>query len=286
MRFAFIQERQEEYPVALMCRMLKVSRSGYYGWRDRKDSARSKRRGELIEQMCRVRQASRNTYGSPRMTVELKGRGMEVCENTVAKYMREAGICAAPRRRFVPRTTDSTHDHPIAPNRLERDFAARAPNQKWACDLTCIRTDQGWLFLAVVMDLFSRKIVGWSMSENSKAECVAQALSMAISRRKPPAGLLHHSDRGVQYACGLYRRLLLRHGIAPSMSRRGNCYDNACVESFFGTLKSELVHRTHYPTRRQAEASVFEWIEVFYNRQRRHSSLGYLSPEAFEAQIN
>ena len=272
--------------MSVMCRMLNVTRSGYYAWRDRPASARAQRRDELIERIRQVHDESRGTYGSPRIAVELKEANVRVCQNTVAKYMREDGVSVKPRRSFVPRTTDSDHPHPIAPNRLDRDFSATAPNQKWACDLTYVWTDQGWLYLSVVIDLFSRKVVGWSMSENLKAQGVAEALTMAIARRRPDAGLLHHSDRGVQYACGDYRALLEEHGITASMSRTGNCYDNAVTESFFGTLKTELVHRTRYRTRAEAQASIFEWIECWYNRRRRHSSLGYVSPEAFEAQIN
>ena len=272
----------------LLCEVLQVTRSGYYAWRDRPQSRRQQRRAELMKQIRQVHEESRATYGSPRVTPELNDRGLDVCENTVARYMREAGLAVKPRKRFVPRTTDSDHEHPIAPNRLERDFAASAPDRKWACDLTHIFTEEGWLYLSVVIDLFSRKLVGWSMSDDLKASGVAEALQMAVARRRPgpDAGLLHHSDRGVQYACARYRALLAEHGIACSMSRPGNCYDNALAESFFGTLKTELVHRTRYATRAQARASVFEWIECWYNRRRRHSSLGYLSPEAFEAQIN
>ena len=272
----------------LLCEVLQVTRSGYYAWRDRPQSRRQQRRAELMKQIRQVHEESRATYGSPRVTPELNDRGLDVCENTVARYMREAGLAVKPRKRFVPRTTDSDHEHPIAPNRLERDFAASAPDRKWACDLTYIFTEEGWLYLSVVIDLFSRKLVGWSMSDDLKASGVAEALQMAVARRRPgpDAGLLHHSDRGVQYACARYRALLAEHGIACSMSRPGNCYDNALAESFFGTLKTELVHRTRYATRAQARASVFEWIECWYNRRRRHSSLGYLSPEAFEAQIN
>jgi len=240
----------------------------------------------VIGQIRNVHDESRGTYGSPRVTVELKDQGLSVSENTVARYMRAAGIAVKPKRRFVPRTTDSDHRHPIAPNRLDRDFAATAPDQKWACDLTYIWTDEGWLYLSVVLDLFSRRVVGWSMHENLRATGVTAALGMALKRRRPDAGLLHHSDRGVQYACGDYRALLDAHGITASMSRPGNCYDNAVAESFFGTLKTELVHRTRYPTRAAARASVFAWIECWYNRRRRHSSLGYLSPEAFEARNN
>ena len=270
----------------VMCRILKVARSGYYAWRDRPASAREQRRAELVKQIRRVHADSRGTYGSPRVTPELNERGIRVCENTVARYMREDGLFVKPRRRFFPRTTDSDHAHPIAPNRLDRDFAADAPDRKWACDLTYIFTEAGWLYLSVVIDLFSRKVVGWSMSDDLKAAGVAEALEMALTRRKPAAGLLHHSDRGVQYACDLYRQLLDRHGIAVSMSRPGNCYDNAVAESFFGTFKAELVHREHYRSREEARASIFQWIECWYNRRRRHSSLGYLSPEAFEAQLN
>jgi putative transposase len=285
-RFAFIHERRTEFPVQMMCDILNVSRSGYYAWRDRPSCARQRRRVELIEQIRTAHDQSRGTYGSPRITVELKDRGVSVCENTVARYMRESGVRVQPRRRFVPRTTDSDHEHPIAANVLDRDFEATAPNRKWACDLTYIFTDEGWLYLAVVIDLFSRKIVGWDMSDNMKADGIAKALLMALARRKPQAGLLHHSDRGVQYGCTRYQQLLGEHGIRCSMSRAGDCYDNAVAESFFGTLKTELVHRVRYAARAQAQASIFEWIECWYNRRRRHSSLGYLSPEAFEAQIN
>ena len=270
----------------VMCKVLEVSRSGYYAWRDRPVSARRQRQQELIEQIRSVHDDSRGTYGSPRITLDLKQKGVAVCENTVAKYMRESGVFVQPRRRFVPQTTDSDHDYPIAPNRLDRDFAASAPNQKWAADLTYIWTDEGWLYLSVVIDLFSRKIVGWSMTDHMRADGVAQALQMALVRRKPPPGLLHHSDRGSQYACQFYRTLLDHHDIECSMSRAGNCYDNAPAESFFGTIKTELVNRTRYRTRQQARSSIFEWIECWYNRRRRHSSLGHVSPEAFEAQIN
>ena len=286
MRFAFVHGRREEFPVTRLCQMLDVSRSGYYAWRDRPASPREARRLELTAQVAAAHELSRGTYGSPRVTVELKSAGVNVCENTVAKYMRAAGVRVTPKRRFVPRTTDPDHPHPVAGNVLGRDFAAPAPDRAWAADLTYVWTDQGWLYLSVVIDLFSRRVVGWSMTDHMRADGVADALAMALARRKPDPGLLHHSDRGVQYACGLYRSMLDGHGITPSMSRPGNCYDNAVAESFFGTLKTELVHRTRYRTRAEARASVFEWIECWYNRRRRHSSLGYLSPEAFEAQIN
>jgi len=247
---------------------------------------------ELIRSIKDVFQnTGRRVYGSPRVTAELRAGGVTVCQNTVARLMNQQGLRARIRRRYVPRTTDSSHGHPIADNLLHRRFTASAPNQKWVGDITYIATDQGWLYLSVVIDLFSRKVVGWSMADHLRTQLVSDAIDMAIRRRRPAAGkkfgdLIHHSDRGCQYACNDYRQLLADHGITMSMSRPGNCYDNAVAESFFATLKTELVHLTHYATHDQARASVFEWIEVFYNRRRRHSSLGYLSPEAFEAQIN
>lgn len=270
----------------LMCQILNVTRSGYYAWRDRPASATRQRRAQIVERIRQVHDQSRGTYGSPRIAAELKEANVTACENTIARYMRESGIFVRPRRRYLPQTTDSNHEHPIAPNLLDQDFTASAPNQKWVCDMTYVPTDQGWLYLSVVIDCFSRRVVGWSMSDNTKASAIAEALTMAIAQRRPGRGLLHHSDRGVQYACHLYRQILANHGIACSMSRTGNCYDNALAESFFGTLKCELVHRTHYRTREQARSSIFEWIECWYNRRRRHSSLAYLSPEAFEAQLN
>lgn len=286
MRFAFIRQRRGEFPVRLMCQVLGVSPAGYYAWVTRPASGRRERRMRLIEQIRAAHEHSRFTYGSPRITVELKDQGVSVCENTVARLMREQGLNVKARRRFVPRTTDANHAEPIAPNRLDRDFTAAAPDRKWTCDITYVPTGQGWLYLAVVMDLFSRKIVGWSMREHMKTDLVREALEMALHTRRPAAGLLHHSDRGVQYACAEYRRLLSAREIDRSTSRAGNCYDNAATESFFGTLKTELVNVSDYATHDEARRSLFEWIEVFYNRQRRHSSLGYLSPEAFEAKLN
>jgi transposase InsO family protein len=204
----------------------------------------------------------------------------------VAKVMRLAGLRAKVKRKFVPRTTDSAHGQPIAPNVLDRQFAAEAPNRKWAGDITYIPTDEGWLYLAGVIDLCSRRIVGWSMAEHMQTDLVADAMNMAIDRRQPGPGLLHHSDRGVQYASDDYQGLLGCHGIQISMSRKGNCWDNAVMESFWSTLKTELVHHEHYATRQEARQSIFEYIEVFYNRKRLHSSLGYVSPETFEASLN
>ena len=286
MRYAFIDQHRPVWPVAVMCRVLEVSRSGYHKWRGRGVNAHTARRAELAEKITPIFVASRGTYGSPRIHRQLLEAGEKVDRKTVARIMRETGIFAASPRSFVPTTTDSEHDLPVAPNRLDRDFTATGPNQKWCADITYVRTEQGWLYLACVMDVWSRMIVGWSMSVSLAGPLVNAALRMALERRQPPAGLLHHSDRGSQYAAGIYRTLLAGSGAQPSMSRPACCYDNAIMESFFATLKRELIHRTTFKTHAEAESAIFEYIEAFYNRQRRHSSLGYVSPEAFEARIN
>ena len=293
MIFAWIRDRVADassscrhWPVSVMCEVLGVSRSGYYAWRDRKPGPKREQRMAWEQQVRQAHEASRFTYGSPRVTAELRARDVKVSENTVARLMKRLGLAAKAKRRFVPRTTDSAHDGPVAPNRLGRDFAADAPNTRWTGDITYVATDEGWLYLAVVLDLYSRRVVGWSMRPHLRAELACEALDMALQTRRPKAGLLHHTDRGVQYASEAYRRRLRAAQIEPSMSRPGNCYDNAVTESFFGTLKTELVNHERYATHEQARRSLFEWIEVFYNRQRRHSSLGYLSPEAFEAKLN
>jgi putative transposase len=286
-KFAWIQQHANEFEVHVMSRILQVSKSGYYAWTGRPMSRRLQRRVQLVEQVREAHEKSRRTYGSPRVTVELMESGVSVCENTVARYMREEGLASKVKHRFRVLTTDARHDHPIAPNVLNRSFdEAEAPDQKWCVDMTCIQTGEGWLYLAAVIDLFSRKIVGWSMADHLRSELCLEALSMAIERRRPKPGLLHHGDRGVQYACDAYRAFLERHQIEPSMSRTGNCYDNAVMESFFGTLKTELVYHENYATRAEARLSIFEYIEVFYNRQRRHSAIGYQSPESFEAGLN
>ena len=287
MKFRFIKEHlADAYPLGVACEVLEVSRSGYYAWRDRPASARAKRRQELAEKVKAVHEHNRGVYGSPRVFQALKAGGESVCENTVAKVMRERQIRAKSKKKFVPRTTDSGHEQPVAPNVLDRQFEAQVPDRKWAVDITYVPTGEGWLYLAGVIDLCSRKVVGWSMAGHMRTELVSDALSMALARRRPGAGLLHHSDRGVQYASEDYQYLLQSHGIACSMSGRGDCWDNAVMESFWGTLKTELVNHERYETREQAKASIFEFIEVFYNRKRLHSSLGYLSPEQFEAGLN
>ena len=288
MRFAFVKDNRSGYPVAVLCDVLEVSRSGFYAWLGRPQSARAKRRQELAGQVEAVHRESRGTYGSPRVAAELKARGVKACENTVAKVMSQQGIRSKVVRRFRVRTTDSSHPHPVADNVLDRDFSAERPDEKWAADITYVPTDQGWLYVACVMDLCSRRVVGWAMAEHLRATLCTEALGMALARRRPPPdrSLVHHSDRGVQYACGQYRKLLEEHNIECSMSGRGDCYDNAAAESFFKTMKVELVYHEHYRTRQEAIDSIFEYVECWYNRKRLHSALGYKSPEAYERSLN
>jgi len=283
--FAFIRDHQTEFPVRVLCETLEISSSGYYAWLARPVSARARRRSELAEKIRAVHEENRRVYGSPRVHRTLVDGGERVCRNTVAKVMKAHGIRAKTRKRFRVRTTESNHPHPIAPNRLDRRFVAAKINQVWLTDITYIPTGEGFLYLAGVMDLCSRRIIGWSMTNHLRVELVETALRMAVAARGPklPRGLLHHSDRGVQYACGHYQSLLARHGITASMSGRGDCYDNAPQESFWGKLKTELTHHHRFATREQAQRAIFDYIEVFYNRRRLHSSLGYKSPEQFEA---
>ncbi len=286
MKYAWITTHRDEFTVKALCRTLKVSASGYYACRQSKPSVRQQRRKELLNEIRQAHAQSRGIYGSPRVFKELQDRGVKACENTVAKLMSQAEIRSKTARKYVPTTTESKHAYPVAENVLDRNFAAQMPNQKWVADITYIQTQEGWLYVAAVLDLCSRMVIGWSMAEHMKTELVEDALRMAIQRRHPSSGVLHHSDRGVQYACGEYQELLKAHGCVSSMSRTGNCYDNATMESFWSTLKRELVYHEQYTTREEARLSIFEYIEVFYNRVRRHSSLGYVSPEAFEAALN
>lgn len=285
MRFVWIQAHTKEFPVKVMCKVLQVSTSGFYAWRDRAPSAQQKQREQRSRQVATAFEASRKTYGSPRVYRELAGQGVKISENTVAKLMRRQQLRSKRVRRFVPATTDSRHDFPVAENLLGRDFTATAPNQKWACDITYVPTDEGWLYVAATIDLFSRKVVGLSMAEHMRVELVEQSLEMALLGRRPKQGLLHHSDRGVQYASEGYRQMLQTHQIVCSMSRLGDCYDNAMMESFWCTLKTELVYHQKFATRAKARQMIFEYVLGFYNRVRRHSSLSYRSPEAFEAQV-
>jgi transposase InsO family protein len=277
----------EEFRVDLMCHVLQVSRSGYYAWRRRPASAQARRRSQLLEQIQAAHAESRKTYGSPRVHAELEAQGVSCSKNTVAKLMREHALRSKMRRRFVVRTTDSRHEHPVFENRLNQQFEQPSTDQAWAADITYIPTAEGWLYLAAVIDLCSRRIVGWATADHLRAALPCQALQRALDQRDPPTSeLLHHSDRGVQYACDEYQQLLAEWGITPSMSRTGNCYDNAVMESFFGTLKTELVHHETYHSRAAAHQALFEYIEVFYNRKRRHSALGYRSPTEYEASLN
>jgi len=285
-RYQFLETHQEHYPVQLMCDILEVSRSGYYDWVDRPVSAQEKRRAALAVQVKVAFEASRQTYGSPRIARELSEGGFKACRNTIAKIMRKQQLFGRTPKRYLPRTTDSTHDHPIAQNALDRQFSAGSGTPAWVSDITYIPTREGWLYLAAVMDLRTRKILGWAMADHMQVDLVLDALKMALARRRPGQSLLHHSDRGTQYACQDYRKLLAQHQITCSMSRTGNCYDNAVMESFWATLKTEEVYRQDYPNHAQATTAIFSYIEIFYNRQRRHSALGYVSPEAFEATMN
>jgi len=276
-----------------MCHVLQVSRSGYYAWVDRPPSASEQRRKEQIEAIRATHEASFGTYGSPRIHAELAEKKIGVCVNTVAKLMKQAQIRSIMHRKFVVRTTDSNHDLPVAPNLLERQFVAELPDQKWCCDITYIPTGEGFLYLAAVMDLCSRRIVGWSMADHLRTELCMDALQMALKSRRigddsegKAFALIHHSDRGVQYASSDYRRLLRSRKVTVSMSRTGDCYDNAAMESFWGTLKTELVHHRDYQTHEEARRSIFQYIECWYNRKRRHSAIGYKSPEQFEASLN
>jgi putative transposase len=271
-----------------MCRALGVSRSGYYAWRSRKPSAAEVRREELTEQVKQIHAQAKGRYGSPRIHAELVARGTTCCVNMVARVMRAAGIAAKTKRKFR-QTTDSNHTLPVAQNLLDREFDPDQPNASWVADITYIPTREGWLYLAVVEDLFSRMVVGWSMGATMTSRLVVDALEMALARRlKGSSGsdLIAHSDRGSQYASEHYQRRLSEERIACSMSRRGDCWDNAPMESFFASLKKELVHHEDYATRDQAKGSIFEYIEAFYNRVRRHSALGYVAPTEYERTYN
>ena len=281
MTFRFIEDHRHEWPVRLLCETLGVSPAGYYAWRGRPASPRRQRRDALLVEIRAAHAEAKGRYGSPRIHAELVARGQACCVNTVARLMREAGIAARTARKFRC-TTDSNHDLPVAENLLDRQFDPASPNEAWAADITYIPTREGWLYLAVVEDLYSRMVVGWSMAEHLESRLVVDALELAVQRRLPGEGLLAHSDRGSQYASEHYQLLLARHGIACSMSRRADCWDNAPMESFFASLKKELVHGADFATRAEARAAVVEYIEVFYNCRRRHSSLGYVSPQEYE----
>ena len=281
MKYAFIQANEDNWPITVMADLFGISTAGYYAWKDRPASESQKRRAGLLGEIRAIHEEVKGRYGSPRIHAELVARGHPCCVNTVAEVMRQAGIRAKTSRKFR-HTTDSNHDRPVAANVLDRQFDAKEPNEAWVTDITYIPTREGWLYLAVVEDLYSRRVVGWSMAERMTSRLVVDALEMAVQRRLPGEEWLTHSDRGSQYASEHYQQLLGKYGIECSMSGVGQCWDNAPIESFFASLKKELVHHEDYQTREEAKASIFEYIEVFYNRKRRHSTLGYVSPAEYE----
>ena len=280
MRFRFIDVEKATWPVRVVCRVLEVSTSGFYAWRQRPQSEHSRRDAELNLKIGVAHAESRSTYGSPRIHADLVGEGIRISRKRVARLMREQGLRGRGKKAFV-RTTDSQHDLPVVSNLLDRDFTATAPNERWVGDVTALRTPQGWLYLAVLLDLYSRIVVGWGLSAVNDRRLALRALEMALQRRAPPKGLLHHTDQGSPYASHDYQKALDVHGITCSMSRRGNCYDNAVAESFFNTLKVEVGE--WFESAGAANRELFDFIETFYNGRRRHSSLGYLSPRDFEA---
>ena len=283
-RFRFIHTEKATYPVAVLCRALQVSRAGYYAWACRGVSTRARADAALTQQIRTIHDGSRGTYGVPRVHAELHAAGQRVGRQRVARLMRAAALrgCSRRRQRVCTTVTDPTAT--AAPNLVARTFQASRPNERWVGDITYIPTGEGWLYLATLLDVYSRRIVGWAMADHLRTELALDALTMALQQRRPlPGQLVHHTDRGCQYTARAYQAVLAAHGVTCSMSRAGDCYDNALAESFFGTLKAELVQGQRWPSRRAARLALFEWIEVFYNRQRRHSALGYVSPARFEA---
>ena len=291
MKYACITLYHGAFPVRLMCRVLEVAPSGYYAWRKRPTCAHAIADERLLLHVRGAHTASAGTYGAPRVCRELKSQGHHVGQKRVARLMRTDGLVGTPTRRRAPRTTDSTHGFPIAPNLLARRFAVydangvAEVNRTWVSDITYVPTREGWLYLAVVLDLASRRVVGWAMRDTLAAELALEALQMALDQRHPAPGLVHHSDRGVQYACTAYRDVLAAHGLAASMSRRGDCWDNAVAESFFATLERELIDRWDWRTRAEAATALFDYIATWYNTRRRHSTLDYQSPAAYERQL-
>jgi len=281
MKYRFISDHREIFRVGRMCNVLDVSRSSYYAWLRRPESFRKKENRSLAIRIKVIHGQKRKTYGSPRVHQELKDTGIKCSRNRVARIMKQEGIRAVVQRKYKA-TTDSKHNLPVAPNLLKQDFDIKEPNKVWLADITYISTLEGWLYLATVMDLGCRRIKGWSMSNRLTKELALDALKMAICNNPITTGIIHHSDRGGQYASTEYQKLLADNGMIPSMSRKGNCWDNAPMESFFHTLKTELVYGLRYNTRQEAKASLFKYIEIFYNRQRRHSALQYMNPCQYE----
>jgi len=280
-KYGFIHEHRHLFPIIRMCQVLGVSENGYYNWRKRGKSQRKQDDDSLTERIKDAYDTNRGVYGSPRIHAELKAQGIYCGRKRIARLMQEKGI-SAQRKRRKARTTNSNHTSPVAPNLLERDFTAHAPNKKWVADITFIATYEGWLYLAGVLDTYSRKLIGWAMGKHHNAELVKEALRMALIGRQPGADLVYHSDRGSEYASTSFQEMLHQYDIQISMSRKGDCYDNAMMESFWGTLKEEGIGQYSFQSRKEAKTALFDYIEVFYNRKRRHSSLGYLSPVDFE----
>jgi transposase InsO family protein len=283
-KYAVIKEYQQRFDVRMMCRVLSVSRSGYYAWDKRPETYRDKANAQLAVEIKDIFDDEKQRVGSPRITQRLRASGHKVSKNRVARLMRQQGWRAKGVKKFKA-TTNSRHNLPVAPNILRQDFEAEQPNQKWVSDLTYIWTNEGWLYLAVVLDLYSRLVVGWAMAERMTATLVCDALKMALWRRKNPTEVIVHSDRGVQYCSKEYQDLLDKYGLFCSMSKKGDCFDNAAMESWNGSLKVEAIHGEQLLTREEAKKHVFEYIEVYYNRRRLHSKLGYISPESFEKQV-
>lgn len=285
MKYAWIKQYRHLYPLHKICVVLRVSRSGYYDWCRRSDSTRQRANELLLTHIRRVHQQSREHYGAIKCWKQLNREGIECGRDRVVRLRRRHGIYAKRRRRFVV-TTRSKHSHWIADNHVQRRFNTRAPNQTWVGDVTFIATGCGWLYLCVLLDLYSRKVVGWSMSGSNNGELAKSALNMALQHRQPDSGLIHHTDRGSTYAMGSYQAMLKEHGILASMSRKGDCWDNAVAESFFGSLKNELTYWCRFDNHEQAKSAIFDYIEIFYNRQRLHQTLNYQTPEQFEQQYN
>jgi putative transposase len=278
-RYAFIEQHGDSYPRQMLCTALQVSDSGFTSWQRSDGPKKWLSDSELLKRIREIHEETKAAYGSPRIYQELKGFGIPVSKGRVERLMREHGLRGRHKRRFRA-TTDSKHTLPVAPNRLEQNFATERPDQVWTADITYVATAEGWLYLAIVLDLYTRQIVGWAMRERMTKELVIDALRMAWFRRRPPPGLIHHSDRGSQYCSHDFRKQLAAYGMLASMSRKGNCWDNATSESFFNSLKNERVHGSRYETRDAARADLFDYVEVFYNRSRRHSALGGQSPAA------
>ena len=283
MKYAFVRAHEGEFGVARMCSVLAVSRSGYYHWRERPESARACQDRALLGHIRRVHQENRRAYGAVKIWEELRAQGIDCGKHRVARLRRQAGVQAQRRRRFRI-TVENHHTTPAAPNLVQRHFEVDAPNRIWVGDMTFIRTRAGFLYLAVLLDLYARNVVGWCMHDRPDLQVTLRALDMALARRRPAPGLVHHTDRAPLYAAYDYRERMRSHAMVPSMSRRGNCYDNAVAESFFSTLKNELVHHCDFGSREAARTAIFDYIEIFYNRQRRHQTLGYVSPAQFEQQ--